>query len=111
MCEKTLVGIRYRVKGYRSVWITTKYSSKEEMLMDMSFEKGVFKVFSGRCLFEQDFVFIEELYIDDQAQLIKLCKQLLKFADKLTKEPYFICSPTIQIVRDNLDIINKYNLI
>jgi len=111
MCEKTLVGIRYQVKGYRSVWITTKYSSKEEMLMDMSFEKGVFKVFSERCLFEQDFVFIEELYIDDKAQLIKLCKKLLRFADDLMYDPYHICYPTLQIVRDNIDIINKYHLL
>ena len=53
---------------------------------------------------------IDDIYISDEDQLIQMCKELLKGADMVSQEPYYIVQPFMGIVLRNLDLIEKYNL-
>ena len=47
----------------------------------------------------------------DIQKLTELAKKTLKFMSDMGEAPYFITSPSIRIVRDYAEIINKYNLL
>lgn len=46
----------------------------------------------------------------DLEKMSALCKQLMWFADRMTKKPFFISHPTTEIIQNNIDLIIKYNL-
>lgn len=49
--------------------------------------------------------------VHDVDALINLCKQLLDGADKCGEDPYYIVQPFLGIIKNNIDIIRKYELI
>ena len=57
--------IKYRVKGYKSVFITTKFNSFGELFESFSFNRGVFKVFDHKPAALEDFVFMKRLPEDE----------------------------------------------
>lgn len=46
----------------------------------------------------------------EKEDLINLSKELLSFADKMSFAPYYVCQPTLGIIRRYRVIIDKYNL-
>ena len=53
--------IKYQVKGYKSVFITTEFNSFGKLIESFSFSREVFKIFEHRPATFGDFVFIEIL--------------------------------------------------
>lgn len=46
----------------------------------------------------------------DLQKMTEMCRQLMWFADRMTKAPFFVTAPTMEIVKNNIDLITKYNL-
>ena len=46
----------------------------------------------------------------DLEKMTEMCKHLMWFADRMSKAPFFITAPTIEIVKNNAKLITKYNL-
>ena len=46
----------------------------------------------------------------DLQKMTEMCKQLMWLADRMTKEPFYIIAPSISIIKNNLNLIAKYDL-
>jgi hypothetical protein len=49
--------------------------------------------------------------VNDIKKLVKVAKELFKFTDLMSRKPFFVVQPTMGIVKKNMDIIKKYDLL